>query len=247
MDLAMHRRLLTHSDHAMLRTQRTHKDFKSIDPRVRDAEMMNDFLFLPLYYQNMFYKMTTPGEKRIWGVYELSGFRINLEEVDRLYYIYSGSNYISSDFRRGLNWDFCMVGRMDHNRGSLYIFLTASCDDFGFMWAWNSRIFISGDADLFMKVVATSELRLKCIYQSLTEDGIPFHQVTEYLMGPRRNWKDVPTLKYLCYEAVFDNMTSLRDSYRTLPRILKDDVDDFITTKDLINQVRMGSPGSTVT
>lgn len=203
----------------------THTNFKSVDPNVPNADIMDDYVGGALQYQCMFDKRTTPWEKTLWDDTELENFKIDLEVVDRLYYIYQ--------FDDGVNGrEFQMTARMDYKGRKVYIELVAGCDYTGFDCQGGGVIFISLDANLFMKLILTEEYQSDLIYKSLAEDGIETEEQTEYDTCSRMRWTNAPMLKFLCHMSVYDNRKSLEHYPRVLPKILKDSVRDFIKTRD---------------
>ena len=73
---------------------KTHPDFKSADKGVRDANDMYE-MFQALRYQSYYqYRMTTPEEMHLWDFNELTNFKLDLELIDRLYYIKFGVNHL---------------------------------------------------------------------------------------------------------------------------------------------------------
>ena len=145
---------------------KTHPDFKSIIPSVQNAKKMNDYLSYALLYQDMFERRTTPWEMNQWDYYDLQAVEIDLERVDRLYHI----NFVDDCGDRR----FEMIGRMQYKEESFYVQLFAGCDNTGFDCRGGGNIFISRDANLFMKQLYNfrSKIDKDLIYKSLADDGI---------------------------------------------------------------------------
>ena len=76
---------------------KTHSDFKSVDPKVYNADTIYDYVGYALMYQYMLEKRTTPWEKDLWDYDQLQNFTIELEQVDRLYYIYYTDDIIDGE------------------------------------------------------------------------------------------------------------------------------------------------------
>ena len=204
----------------------THPNFKSLDPLVKDAETMDEYLGAALLYQRQLEKKTTPWEAQQWDYDALQEFEINLEKVDRLYHI----DY--EDIGCGRRC-FEMIARMEYeDEQLLYVELQASCDfseEGGF-------IFISKDANIFMKLVlAENDINRDPIYESLQEDSIYVEEEEDNTLHnkfARMMLRNVPMLKYLCHETIYDNRDVLRGYRSLLPNILIESLDDFIRTRD---------------
>ena len=77
---------------------KTHPNFKSVHSEVKNADDMNGFVRDPLHYQSEFHRSTIPWEKTLWEEKELENFEIDLELIDRLYYIYYSGKYSQEAF-----------------------------------------------------------------------------------------------------------------------------------------------------
>lgn len=198
----------------------THPDFKSIDPSVRDAQDMDDYIAEALWYQSNFDRRTTPWEMNEWDYDQLQSFNIDLTEVDRLYHIYFYEEaYSGRDYR--------FIARVNYNNQLLYVELTAGCD----YCQGRGFIFVSKDPNLFMQLVLTSEHNKDLVYQSLMEDGIEIERQYDDAAACGRI-KTIPMLKYLCHESAFDNRVKLQPYFSTLPSILRNSIDEFIRFRD---------------
>ena len=208
-------------------TLKTHPNFKSVNPVVRDAETIADYLREPLHYQFMFDKRTTPWELQQWDYEVLQSFEINLEKVDRLYDVQYENDGV------GIR-SFGLIARMEYEEQSLYVELIANCDYTGFDCQGGGYIFISKDANLFFKLVLRENLNKNLIYESLKSDSIYVEEEedTDYDKFSRMMWKTAPMLKYLCHEAIYQNREPLQGYSFLLPKILTESIDDFIKTKE---------------
>ncbi|XP_066944386.1 uncharacterized protein [Macrobrachium rosenbergii] len=204
---------------------KTHPDFKSVDPAVTDADTMDENMWTALAYQYMFDRRTTPWEMAQWDHDELQSFKVDLEKVDRLYYIYFHDD-------ESFGQEYAMIARMDHKGLPLYVELSASCDYTGFDCQGQGVIFVSRDANLFMKLCITRECNRDLIYQSLEEDGIQVEEQTEYDACRRMQLKTAPMLKYLCHQAAYEHRAKLWPQFSCLPKILANSVDEFIKFRD---------------
>lgn len=208
---------------------KTHPDFKSVDPLVANAEDMCNQLFDALSYQFLFHRRTTPRERDQWGDGDLRTFEIDLELVDRLY-------DIDSVFKnRGSREWVEMIGRMQYKGDRLYVKLTASYDYTGFRGQVGGVIFVSRDACLFMRLVLVPGIRKDRIYKSLVKDGIEVGELSEFDSGyaiREMFWNNVPRLKYICYEAIYQKQQQLQSYLLLLPKILANSIDEFIRLKE---------------
>ena len=200
-------------------------NFKSIDPNVTCCDEIDDYIGYALCYQDMFDRRTTPWEKIMWDDDELNNIKIDPKAIDRLYYIYHFDDQCTGQ-------NFNMAGRMVYNGQPLYVELSASCDFTGFDCQGHGVIFVSTDANLFMKLVMTEKFQKDAICESLAHDGIIIEEQTEYDSCERMFWKNAPMLKYLCHQVVYENQTELKHYSQVLPKVLTDSIIDFIRTKD---------------
>ena len=130
----------------------THPHFKSIDPKVQDADTIDSLLEYAFSYENMFDRRTPPWESSQWADGELEQFQIELDQVDRLYYVKHVNDEDGEEFE--------MVARMNYKGRHVFVELQASCSLTGFEGQGGGFIFISNDADSFMKTVITSEFQI---------------------------------------------------------------------------------------
>ena len=227
-------------------TLQTHPDFKSVDSNVTNANTLGEILCEALQNQHNFEKRTTPVEMQSWNSYEaLQQFTIDLEKVDRLYHVYYYNDETSLRF-------FHMIARMEYNnnnnnnnnQGYIFVELQANCDFTGFDCQGGGVIFISENANLFMRLVLgetfMDEEFNKClIYDFLKEDddydydAITVERETCDKFS-RMFLNRVPMLKYICHEIIYKNKDQLWEYKVLLPEILKNSVDDFINTKEAI-------------
>ena len=201
---------------------KTHPDFKSVISSVVNAEDMDDHLFEALSYQYMFDRRTTPWEMQHWDYKDLQAFKIDLEQVDRLYHI--------KFFENAGDREFEMIGRMQYKGEPLYVELNAGCDNTGFDCQGMGNIFISRDANLFMKLVLRSNNEKDLIYKSLADDGIEVEEEeqSEFDVHKRMFSRTVPMLKYICHEAVYQHEQKLQSQFEQLPKILANSLEEFI-------------------
>ena len=233
---------------------KTHHNFKTVNPKFSHAGSIYNYIEEALSNQHRFDKITTPWEKKQWDELELQNFKINVEDIDRLYYIYhfdddqrtkryklvvrmkySGGGYRDSNIHKQQQED-------EHNH--LYVELFARYDIFNpCMMSQKQVIFVSRDPNLFMKLVLKNKCQKPLIHQFLAEDGIIIdQQQTDYDAGVdstvfwkngwdyiRVFWNNPPSLKYFCHQKVCDNKTVLNDCYpKILPKMLSNSVKDFI-------------------
>ena len=142
----------------------THPNFKSLDENVKNANAINNQVGHAINNQKYFEKITTPWETtHYWKDKKIQDFKIDLEKIDRLYYIYCD--------KEGEEYD--LVCRM---QGEFYINMRANCciSSAEFMDYGIANIFISRDANLFMNRVLPSNYKYNktLIYESLKKDGI---------------------------------------------------------------------------
>lgn len=200
---------------------KTHSNFKSLDPSIRDATDIERKGHIALLFQYRYKKRTTPVEFLTWDYQNLE---INLELVDRLYYIKSGKIYYGL-FRN----HFEMVGRMQQfdEKSFIYFALTTTVDEKltakNNIRNWDQiqgSIYYSQNPYLFMKVILKNctFLNKDIIYNSLKQDG-------------KINNDNTPTLlQNLCYETIYQNKDIFKRSNYTslLPKSVVEKIDKYI-------------------
>ena len=215
---------------------RTHPDFKSVDKKYQNAVMINSELREALSYQYMFERKTTPWEMSSWEGNDLNNFELKMEQVDRLYHLY----YFDSD-PGGRDFEF--VGRMDYNDLKLYVELSACCDYTGFSDRGGGHIFVSTDANLFLKSILIGlrgKLGDDLIFESLEQDGIIVDAELkqeggmQFYKQMQKHWTTAPSLKFLSHSSVYENKHLLEDQLTTLPKYFKESISEFIKAKDVI-------------
>ncbi|KAK4287143.1 hypothetical protein Pmani_039778 [Petrolisthes manimaculis] len=103
---------------------------------------MDDCMWPSLNYQVMFVRKTSPWERSEWDDEELSDFTLELEEVDRLYYIHENQSSDDNDYFhilarvcRGGGGETKKEEKKKEKKEShqyLFVELSASCDNTGF-------------------------------------------------------------------------------------------------------------------
>ena len=260
----------------------THPDFKTVHPEVCDARTMHQYVGHHLAHQDDFDKITPPGERRNWDEGQLRKFKINLRDIDRLYYISNKKRCWCVE--AGAPYQTRMIARMVYKnpppgtnpsvsykrrvrrrrlRSSIkqrvlepgpnnnndkyyyyYIELTVIAMKrisfcYPILLYLKGSIFLSRDANLFMKIILREHALHHCvnrhlIYKSLFEDGIEVEELPEYELLPRLLWNNPPTLKYWCHQTAYHNRL-LIDYYRfstSTPKILRESVKEFIKTEE---------------
>ena len=193
---------------------------------VPNTNVMDDYVGYPLLFQYMFDRRTTPWEKTLWNDEELENFNIDLEFIDRLYYI----NYVETV--EEIQY-FEMIARMNYKEKKVYVELLAACTvDFGFDCQGEGTIFISEDASIFMQLVLKKRNKKNLIYQSLREDGIQVKEQIAHDLCTDFQGTKVLSLKLLCHLAVYKNKKKLGPNILQLPKILLDSVNDYIRIRD---------------
>ena len=208
----------------------THPNFRSLNPFVKDAETVDEYLEEALFYQDNFDKRTTPWEAQQWDPEALREFMINLEKIDRLYYICHENDCVG--------YRTIMVARMEfEDYQYYYVQLAASYNNKNSCYLDWGSIFISKDANIFMKLVLAElqeDFNKDPIYASLREDSIYVEEEdnTRFDKLSRMKWKNTPKLKYFCHEVIYQNSDTFREYRSLLPKMLTESIDNFIRTKE---------------
>lgn len=201
-------------------SHKTHKDFKSVIPSIKNVSQIFSIIELALSYQHIFKKRMAPWELKEFP--ELQEFQLKVEDIDRLYYI----------SRKGCS--FQLIARLDYKKKPLYVQLLAGCEFEPFECP-GGVFFVSRDANIFMHLVGRP-LDKTQVYESLAEDGIHVEKRKEgdldyYSLFARIFWKTPPTLQFLCHGAVF--LSRDRLSYASvLPVPLVESVDQYVRMKE---------------
>ena len=143
----------------------THPNFKSLDPNIQTADVMAHEVGYAIRRQRKITKLINPAEiSHYWKIRKPKDFKIDLEKIDRLYYIYcdDAENY------------FNLLCRM---QGEFYIEMKANhynCFDLCCVDRGIGTIYVSRDANLFMTQVLPNNSRYDktLIYESLRKDDI---------------------------------------------------------------------------
>ena len=228
---------------------KTHPNFKTANPKISNVDAIYDYIGKAFSNQNRYIKTTTPWEEKHWNKRELQNFEINLDDIDRLYYIDYYSDYrMDYDLAR-----YRLVVRIEYNgrgccsngsNGTLnqnhqdhvYVELIAGYDNHYPPERKFTRaehvIFVSRDASLFMSLVLRNPK--DPIYEFLAEDGIIIdQQQKEYDVNSTFFWKNPPSLKYFCHSTVYVNKNLLNDYYqKVLPKMLSNSVEYFIRLRE---------------
>ena len=205
----------------------THPNFKSLVPFITNAEELEDIVGRALGYQQLFERRTTPFELKYWNYEELQKLEIDTRSIDRLYYV-DGEKTSGEE-------SYHFIVRMDYKGTLLYAELISSCTYSGYPAGGEGTIFISRDANLFMKLVLSSsqEPNQDLIYESLAEDGIRAEKAEESYSPFAKLFRSTPPmLKYLCHQEVYLNFNILRPYFSDLPPMLVNSLNDFINTRE---------------
>lgn len=148
-------------------TQQTHLQCKSIGSDVPNIEKIQRVLKKALTHQEKFEKGMLPWEeKKIKNWREVQKFKIDLEQIDRLYYFNQTKDEYAELY-------FQMKARVINNEGKHFYFdLTYSHNCIHGCCYYNSgNVFFTADVNYFMRIFAPKNKK-KLISQSLKEDGI---------------------------------------------------------------------------
>ena len=207
-----------------MQQEKTMSRFKSIVSNINTQEDIDDALCLPLSYQYMFEKRTSPWEMKDWDHDDLINFTIEPEKIDRLYHMVANDE--DPNFR---SWELCC--RMEYNEEQYFVEMYASCDYTGFDCQGGGHIAITKLSDFFLENIVTIDQNPIKVYKSLKEDGYDVQEPDLLHKIHPKFWNNTPTLKYLCHNAIYKHRNELAHFKDKLPKILANSVDDFIKTK----------------
>ncbi|XP_042239460.1 uncharacterized protein LOC121877701 isoform X2 [Homarus americanus] len=143
---------------------KTHPNLKSLVNGVQTAEEMENMIGTALSYQDMFDHRTSPWEMHKWEQEDLQKLKIDLEKVDRLYHIKFQDDEVEQR-------DYELVARVEFAPKTwMFIELVAGCDYTGFDCRGGGEIYVSFDAQVFLKSVLNRDYSIHRIWQSMVED-----------------------------------------------------------------------------
>ena len=199
--------------------------FKSYLPGVTTQADIEDELCLPLSYQFMFDKRTSPYELKLWVQEELNNFKIQPEMIDRLYHMIA--NEEDDDLR---SWEICC--RLDYKGEKYFVVMCAHCDYTGFDCQGGGYICITKIAEFFLESMVAQDQNPSLIYKALLDDGYSVQEPDPLHKIPLRLLNNVPMLKYLCHLAIYNNKNKLSHYEQQLPNYLALSVREFIILQE---------------
>lgn len=203
----------------------THPNFRSIVQGVMCADDIFDLVGTALLYQNMFDKRTSPWEMSEWDEGELETFEVSAENIDRVYHIYHYDD-------GGLSGrEFQLLARMDYKGRSVFVELLASCDSTGFDCQGGGEIYVSSDAQVYLTSIVGNNYDHQAIWGSMVDDGLQVEEPTEFDMQKHWERKNVPMLKLLCHETVYDEQEKLQHYDDVLPHPLSNSIKEFVKVR----------------
>ena len=186
--------------------------FKSLNPRVTCVADIDRLIGPALLFQEDFEKRPTLWEKQRWDNETLAAFRIDRVCIDRIYFVDNGIKYYS------------LVVRQKLKNGFIYVELNGKCSIHGFISSQHTDdavIYISDDLYCFMDHLdRRKRYPMDVIQKSLANDGIVINR-----------GKNPHMLTHLCLRTISNHRDTLKTKIATLPKILRDSVDDFKKNK----------------
>ena len=203
-----------------------HPVFKSVVPTVSIHGVMKDTLSAVIPHQSIFTKKTFPGEMKDWNYKDLQTFKINLNFVDRLYYIYF--NLLDEDL-------FHVICRMMYKNEHVFVQLYARCcGDGGFGCCGRGTILLTRNPNLLFHVILGNDtFDRDAILKLLTSDG---YQIDDDNTQPSslgvEKVKDPHTLQFLTYDAIYKHHHLLR--IKDMPPNLSGSLHKFINIREAL-------------
>ena len=172
-----------------------HRNFKCTDPSVFKASDIYDSLNGYLNHWKtgaiLSYTYSEMGEN-LWDVIDLTGFHIDVDKIDRLYYLRGGSRGSLRITKNGQIFRSCVcICRMGFLGKPVYVFLQCTfpdkciCNDnnrYKCRCDGGGTVFISENAGLFMKLAfgrVAAEWDRKRIHESLIRDNVNLEDEAE--------------------------------------------------------------------
>nr|BDT62726.1 MAG: hypothetical protein [Metapenaeus ensis nimavirus] len=193
--------------------------FKSLDPSMSTQEDIDILMGGVLTLQHMFAKRTSPWEMAEWPGHQLENFRIETKTVERLYHI--------SHFDDGVSIEsFKLVVRVLYRKKPVYAILMAVWDYMS--GSVGGKIYVSLNAQIFLKSILCSDSNPHDIWASMVEDGLKVEEPSDFDFLPVGRWRNVPRLTFLCHMNIVNDERLREAAARDLPKILADSVEDFL-------------------
>ena len=213
--------------------------FKSLMDDIITTGDIESELGHPLCYQYGFKKHVSPFEKNEWHIFEnhVNGFTIKPAMIDRVYHLYS--NVKDDEYDHVQNYGlFC---RMWHEGVPYFVAMRAQCGNCGFDCdhCAEGDILFCKSAYFFLQHMFCSyfngndykEITDK-IYLSLLQDGYRIPKPDHlYYISPKFR-RNVPMLKFLCHEHIYENQEILSHFKYELPQVLVNSVNELIKCKN---------------
>lgn len=199
--------------------------FKSAIATVSKVDDIEEMVGYALIYQYMFVKRTSPWEMQTWDYHELEIFKVDLNKIDRLYYIDHFDDSVNSK-------TYEILIRMNYNNEKIFVRLSAGCDFTGFDCQGGGEIYITRNPNIFLKSIVDQYHNPLLIYKHLLEDGYSVEEPSEFDLTPRHQWNSVPMLKFLTHQTVYDNRSNLGHYPQVLPSMLSNSVTEFIQVQE---------------
>ena len=189
---------------------KTHLNFKSIDPKIKDAkDIIVGAGHLALYYQYKYDRRTTPLEFNTWNYQNIP---INIENIDRLYYIQKRKFYNGV-----FNNHFEMIGRMDYE--TRFIYFALICLIAENRSQIRGTIYISRNPYQFIENILQNYtiINKNAILESIREEDDANHNL-------------VTSLQNLCHDVIY-KVRKLR-YVSVLPKTIKEQIENYNKIKE---------------
>ncbi|KAK3887342.1 hypothetical protein Pcinc_008606 [Petrolisthes cinctipes] len=124
----------------------THANFKSLVEGVTSAKAIWDRVGCAFQCERQFDRKTSPWEADLWEEKALDRFTINLESIDRLYYI---------NHENGVCDTYELLARVEHKGRHLFVELRGGCRFSDSELTGGGEIFVGFNANLFLRNIST--------------------------------------------------------------------------------------------
>lgn len=171
---------------------------------VQTPEDVSDCMEPALSYQYMFERKTSPWEMELWDEEELHNFKVDVENISRVYYVKCSDDDFGSDFY--------LLMRMKYMGKHVFVELSAGCDYTGFDCQGGGDIYITFNPNNFFNVALESINDEEFLLESLKEDGYHIEQHQETKQARIEAWSNSSSdLKLMSREAIQNNHGSVDD------------------------------------
>ncbi|CAL4240445.1 unnamed protein product [Meganyctiphanes norvegica] len=189
--------------------------FHSIVEGVDNVNDVNELIGEAIQYQYMFETRRLPSESLDVCQDDLHNFNIDINKINRLYYIHHSDNTSHRKYQ--------LLARMDYNYEHVFVKLSAGYEFTRFGCLGGGAIYVTKNANTFFNLMVEERYNKMKICQSLQEDGYSVSELNSSQVPNENQCRITELLAMRCNENVqSETMTSFssHDNYSfNYPRV----------------------------